>query len=93
MPGSSRAVTRCRWRLHQTPTHWQNGVPAVQLPARMLSGSEKCAFKARSAVRSVSLPLLLLGSREDAEATMDAAMINNAMEIHTGNPSAISGCV
>ncbi|BAF19278.1 Os06g0271900 [Oryza sativa Japonica Group] len=92
MPGSSRAVTRCRWRLHETPTHWQNGVPAVQLPARMLSGSEKCTFKARSAARSVSLPLLLLRPREEAEATMDRA-INSATEIHTGNPIAMSGCV
>jgi len=52
---NSRPVTRCPWRLHETPTHKQKDSVAVQLLARMPRGSLSCALKASSAAKSVVL--------------------------------------
>ncbi|RCU61733.1 hypothetical protein SETIT_J029500v2 [Setaria italica] len=42
-----RAVTRCRWWLHETPTHRQKDTLDVQLPVRIPRGSESSDLKAK----------------------------------------------
>ncbi|KAI4995645.1 hypothetical protein ZWY2020_035548 [Hordeum vulgare] len=55
MPASTRAVTRCRRLLQETPTQWQKDVPVLQFLPRIPRGSEHCALKASNAARSLSL--------------------------------------
>jgi hypothetical protein len=50
-------VTRCRRRLHETPTQVQKDALSVQPLAMMPRGSESWDLKARRAARSVSLLL------------------------------------
>ncbi|GJN34891.1 hypothetical protein PR202_gb23596 [Eleusine coracana subsp. coracana] len=94
----TRAVTRCRRRLHETPIQWQNDTLVVQLLARSPRGSESWALKASRAARSVSLPLALerfgLGEQEE-EATQgqsaESKKMTNKNTRETGEHAAAIG--
>lgn len=88
MPGNDRAVTRCRRRLHETPTQRQKDVLVVQLSARRPRGSASRALKASSAARSVSLPLAGTEEEEQQVETAESRMSSRMMGMRTDDGAA-----